>query len=119
MLGVDIVQNSRIEKALRRFGDRFLRRVFTDEEISYCRSRKDTVPCLSVRWACKEAVFKAFYQEFGVRLRFADVEIVGDPGEPARVVIKRSEVCKMLRGRRVLVSVSHEREYSVAVALIL
>jgi holo-[acyl-carrier protein] synthase len=118
MVGVDIVQNRRIEEAISRFGDRFLRRVFTERELEYCRSQKNTVPCLAARWACKEAVLKAFYQEFGLLLRFREIEVLGDSGRPARVVIRREGVGELLKGRRLLVSLSHERDYSVAVALI-
>ncbi|MDQ7038722.1 MAG: holo-ACP synthase [Aquificota bacterium] len=118
MIGVDVVKNSRIEDALKRFGDRFLSRVFTPREIDYCMSQKNTVPCLAARWACKEAVLKAFYQEFGILLRFKEIEVLGNSGKPAEVVIRREEVRDLLRGRRIIVSLSHERDYSVAVALI-
>ncbi len=118
MLGVDIVQNERIRRAVERFGERFLKRVFTEEELSYCMSQKDTIPCLSARWACKEAVLKAFYQEFGFLLKFKEIEVLGNSGKPAKVVIRNERAKEVLRGREVIVSISHERDYSVAVALI-
>ncbi len=118
MIGVDIVRNERIAQALDRFGERFLRRVYTQEELEYCRSLKDFIPCLAARWACKEAVLKAFYMEFGILLRFNEISVKGRRGLPARVEIKRKGVEELLKGRSLEVSISHERDYSVAVALI-
>jgi len=118
MVGIDIVQNQRIESAIRRFGERFLRRVFTEKELEYCLSQEAKIPCLSARWACKEAVIKAFYIEFGVLLRFKEVEVSGSMGKPARITIRREGMEELLRGRRIEISLSHERDYSVAVAFI-
>ena len=118
MIGVDIVKNERIEEAVKRFGDRFLKRIYTDKELEYCNSHEATIPCLSARWACKEAVLKAFYIEFGILLRFREIEVLGNRGRPARVVLHRKEAVEALKGREVLVSLSHERDYSVAVACI-
>ncbi len=118
MVGIDIVRNDRIESALKRFGERFLRRVYTDKEIEYCNSHKSTVPCLSARWACKEAVLKAFYIEFGVLLKFKEIEVLGRTGYPARVVLHNPNALEKLGGREIIVSISHERDHSVAVALI-
>ncbi|RMH81018.1 MAG: holo-[acyl-carrier-protein] synthase [Acidobacteria bacterium] len=115
MLGIDIVRNERIKEAVDRFGDRFLSRVYTREELSYCKGQKSFYECLSARWACKEAVLKAFYREFGILLRLKEIEVLGDRGKPARVRILRGGVEDV----HIVVSLSHERDYSVAVAYIL
>ncbi len=115
---MDVIKNSRIEDAVQRFGDRFLNRVFTRRELDYCMSQKNSVPCLAARWACKEAVLKAFYQEFGVLLRFKEIEVLGNSGQPAKVIIRREGIDNLLKGKEIIVSLSHERDYSVAVALI-
>lgn len=114
MIGVDIVKNQRIREAVERFGDRFLRRVYTERELSYCRSQQAYYECLSARWACKEAVLKAFYQSFNVLLKFPEIEVLGDRGKPASVNILREG----FEGVKVFVSLSHEREFSVAVAYV-
>lgn len=115
MIGVDIVKNQRIKEAIERFGDRFLNRIYTEEELNYCRNQHAFYECLSARWACKEAVLKAFYQAYGVVLKLSEIEVLGDRGRPARVKILRSgfERCK------VIVSLSHEKDYSIAVAYVL
>ncbi len=115
MVGIDIVNNQRIKEAIERFGERFLRRIYTEEEIKYCMSQRAFYECLSARWACKEAVLKAFYQTYGVILKFSEIEVLGDRGRPAKVRILRSGYENI----RILVSLSHEREFSVAVAYLL
>ncbi len=115
MVGIDIVKNQRIKEAVERFGDRFLKRVYTEEEIKYCKSQYSFYECLSARWACKEAVIKAFYQAYGIVLKYWEIEVIGDRGKPARVRILKEgfKECKLI------VSLSHEKEYSVAVAYVL
>ncbi len=118
MIGIDIVRNERIERAMKRFGARFLNRIYTERELAYCNSQVDNVPCLAARWACKEAVLKAFYAEFGILLRFKEIEVLGTRGRPAKVIIHRKGIETFLSDRSVVVSLSHERDYSVAVAYI-
>jgi holo-[acyl-carrier protein] synthase len=115
MIGVDIVSNERIRKAIEKFGERFLKRIYTPLELEYCKKQADWIACLSARWAGKEAVLKAVYQSKGAVLKFSEIEILGDFGKPAKVRLLREE----LKNLQVLVSLSHEREYSVAVAVII
>ena len=119
MLGVDIVENDRIRRSLERFGERFLNRIYTEGEREYCFSQKDPIPCLAARWAAKEAVIKAFFQTFGVVLKFKRIEVKGKRGFPAEVRILGQEA-ELLResGKRIVISLAHERHYSVAVAQI-
>ena len=118
MLGVDIVENKRIEESYKKYGERFLKRIYTPSEIEYCFSFKEPIPCLAARWAAKEAVIKAFFQIFGVVLKFKQIEILGKKGYPAEVRILGKEG-ELLKGRKIVISLSHERAFSVAVAQIL
>lgn len=114
MVGVDIVKNQRIKEAVERFGERFLKRVYTERELRYCKGQQAYYECLSARWACKEAVLKALYQSFNVLLKFSEIEVLGDRGKPATVNILREG----FENVRVFVSLSHEREFSVAIAYV-
>ncbi|MFN3813310.1 MAG: holo-ACP synthase [Aquificaceae bacterium] len=118
MIGIDIIKNERIKRAVERFGDKFLNRVYTPRELSYCMSQKPFYQCLSVRWACKEAVLKAFYQKFGIVLKLSDIEVVGDKGKPAKVNILREDLSHLLANVTIIVSLSHELDYSVAIAIV-
>ncbi|MFN7065559.1 MAG: holo-ACP synthase [Aquificaceae bacterium] len=115
MVGIDIVKNQRIREAVERFGERFLKRIYTEEELRYCSGQQAFYECLSARWACKEAVLKAFYQAYGVVIKLSEIEVLGDRGRPAKARILREG----FRECKVVVSLSHEREFSVAVAYVL
>ena len=54
-IGVDLIEVGRIESAIARWGERFLRRVYTPGEINYCAGRAQS---LAARWAAKEAVIR-------------------------------------------------------------
>ena len=58
-IGVDIVEVERLEKTVTRFGNRFLNRVFTEQEIAYSMSKTHSCQKLASRFAAKEAAFKA------------------------------------------------------------
>jgi holo-[acyl-carrier protein] synthase len=58
-IGVDVVQVDRISQSLERFGARMEKRLFTPDELAYCRRHKDPLPHLAARFAAKEALFKA------------------------------------------------------------
>jgi holo-[acyl-carrier protein] synthase len=115
--GVDLIEIDRIERVLARHGDRFLARVFTQAEVSYCRGRPSE---LAARFAAKEAVSKAL----GVGMRmlsrdgidWRDAEIVGDGrGKPlVRLSGRAAERADELGLGEWAVSLSHTREYAVA-----
>ncbi|WP_457621658.1 holo-ACP synthase [Persephonella sp.] len=118
--GIDIVENKRIEKALKKFGETFLRRVFTEKEIEYCKNKKIIVECLSGRFAAKEAFIKAYYQAFGSKPAYKDIEITGKQGEPAEILLHHRTTGKnpSLSPENITLSISHEKKYSVAVVII-
>ncbi|MCX7759599.1 MAG: holo-ACP synthase [Hydrogenothermaceae bacterium] len=110
--GIDIVKNSRIEKAYKKFGDRFLKKVYTDAEIEYCKSKTDFISCISARFAAKEATIKAFYKAKGIVLHFKDIEILGKSGEPAVIFLHTYR--ELLSDCFVDISLSHEEDFSIA-----
>ena len=58
-IGIDVVKVERIMQSIERHGSRFENRLFTPDELEYCRRHKDPVPHLAARFAAKEAAFKA------------------------------------------------------------
>ncbi|MCE5192582.1 MAG: holo-ACP synthase [Candidatus Cryosericum sp.] len=108
-LGVDIVSVARIRALGERYGDRFLNRVYTPSELSCC-DRADRWQCLAGRWAAKEAVIKLLPLVGLPALR--EVQIVPGP-EGAPIAVIRGTPwfnCSL--------SISHERDYAVAVAMV-
>jgi holo-[acyl-carrier protein] synthase len=115
--GVDLVEIARVERILARHGDRFLARVFTSQEVGYCRSRPAE---LAARFAAKEAVAKAL--GVGVRMMaregidWRDAEIVGDHlGKPQIQLHGRAaQRAQALNLTDWEVSLSHTRELAIA-----
>src|SRR5258706_8560727 len=100
-IGVDIVEISRIARSVK--NPRFLARVYTPREVAYCRSRKNSAQHFAVRFAAKEAVWKAVGEP---RLLHRDIQVHNeDNGKPLVVFPKRF----VKLGRRVSISLSHGR----------
>ena len=113
-IGVDIVQTSRIEGALERFHDRFLHRVFTEQEQAVCSQTND-VSRLAARFAAKEAVMKALGTGRAHGKRWIDVEIVGHGGPPRVLLHGQARILAEDLGiDNIHLSLSHEREYAIA-----
>lgn len=122
-IGVDIVEVSRIQHAVTRWGDRFLARVYTPKEIAYCGGR---VSSLAARWAAKEAVSKALGTGWAPQERHAagwidwiEIEVVRqDSGEPSLQLhgkaLARAQTLGIAGWR---LSLSHTHEHAVAFAL--
>ncbi len=106
MIGIDIVQVSRITKAAEQYGDKFLDKVFTPEEIAYAKQKRKMGETLAGRFAAKEAFIKAI----GKSVPWKEIEVHQQDGNPYI----------LFNGNRFdNVSISHEREYAVAVVQIL
>ncbi len=121
-LGTDIARISRIEEILDKHRDSFIRRVFTEAEIS---SAPDPgLPSYSThlagRWAAKEAISKALACGIGADCSWTDIEILSEAsGKPlAKLSGKALETATKLGFSYLHISISHENEYAVAVALI-
>ncbi|AEA33556.1 holo-ACP synthase [Hippea maritima] len=105
-VGIDIEEIERIEKAHKQFGDRFLRRVFSEEELNYCFSRKNPYPSLCGRFCAKEAVVKVY----AGKLLISDVKIVNAESGKPMVFIRN-------KPSDIAVSISHSKHYATAVAV--
>ena len=113
-LGIDIVKVERLADALARFGPRFSARILTEAEAAYVRDRPEN---LAGRWAAKEAVSKVL--GLGVRgVGWREIEIVRLPtGQPTvRLHDRALRRADQLGMERISVSISHERDYAVAIA---
>lgn len=114
-LGIDIIKVDRIRASLERFGARFTNRVLTPAEQRYVRDRPET---MAGRWAAKEAVSKVL--GLGVRgIGWRDIEIERLPtGQPAvRLHGRAAARAAQLGMGRIAVTISHEADYAVAMAV--
>ncbi|SDL84607.1 holo-ACP synthase [Halarsenatibacter silvermanii] len=115
--GVDIVEIARVENILNRFPDRFMSRVFTEEEKKYCRNQVVPAESFSARLAAKEAVYKALSPEIDI-LYWQEIEVVCFPEQIGIPKLKLRGETENLEKRLGIknwhLSLSHEREYAAA-----
>lgn len=118
-IGTDIVECPRIGKMIEQHGELFLRRVYTDREISYCQSRKHAIEHFAGRWAAKEAILKALGTKWSRGIAWTDMEIRNNvAGQPRVLVCGGAKEAAVLRGiGDIFVSISHCRTYATAYAL--
>ena len=114
--GIDIAEVPRIAQSIERFGDRFLRRVFTEGEMNYCDSKANRVERYAARFAAKEAAMKALGTGWNRGVRWRDIEVVRQPGSRPTIQFygKASEFAMRLNARNVALSLSHTPEQAIA-----
>ena len=119
-IGVDLVECARIQHSLDRFGERFLRRVFTVGEIGYSQSMKFPARHLAARFAAKEALSKAFGTGIGKSMGWKDIDIHRKPsGEPFVVLEGSAKQLATDRGvGKVWISLSHTDGHAMAVIVL-
>ena len=121
-IGLDIIDTGRVGESLEKFGDRFKKRVFLPEEVAYCdRHHAAAVTHYAARFAAKEAVSKAFGTGIGKTLGWQDIEVVRNEatGEPSVVMRgKGAELAKARGVARVMVSLTHTKDYAAAQAVL-
>ena len=111
-IGVDIIEIARIERAIARWGEKFLRRVYTEPEL---RLYHDKPSSLAARFAGKEAVIKAVVAQTE-GLGWKNIEILSDSnGRPlVHLYGKAKSKADDLGLNRLAISLSHSKEYAIA-----
>jgi len=119
-IGVDLVRIKRIEKAIRRWGDRFIGRVYTENETAICCGRSFPPAAFALRFAAKEAFSKAIGLGMKKGLRWRDIEVFHFPGgRPGLKLHGRShEICQKERITGFHLSLSDEGEYGIAMVVL-
>ncbi len=106
-IGIDIEEIERIKNAHKKWGDRFLKRIYNSLEIEYCFNKKNPYASLCGRFCAKEAIIKASSSI----LSFKNIEILNDKnGKPYVLIDKKPSNIK--------VSISHSKRYATAVAIV-
>lgn len=120
-IGIDLVENARIEASIARHGERFLERVFTAAEREYCGKMSTPVPFYAARFAAKEAIAKAFGTGISAGVNFTDLEVRRKAsGEPFVVLHGAAiDLAKRLEIVEWKLSLSHSEHYAIAQAMAL
>ncbi len=114
--GIDIAEVPRIEASIARFGDRFLRRIFTEAEIRYCESKANRIERYAARFAAKEAAMKAIGTGWNHGVAWRDIEVCRQPeGRPTIALHgKAADFAAKLGAVHIALSLSHTEEYAIA-----
>ena len=114
--GVDIAEVDRIRESIERFGERFLRRVFTDGEIEYCDRKAGRFESYAARFAAKEAGMKALGTGWSHGVRWRDIEVVRPRGQRPTIQFhgQAAAFAEKLGARNIALSITHTREQALA-----
>src|ERR1700719_53167 len=115
-LGVDIAEVRRVQAAIERRGEPFLRRVFTPSEIEYCERFKNKFERYAGRFAAKEAAMKALGTGWSRGVRWVDIEVVREASGGPTIVLaaEAGKIADRLRVKRISLSITHTEEQALA-----
>lgn len=118
-IGTDLIEIERIERSVSRFGDAFLKRVYTPGEIAYCQLKKNAAESLAARFAAKEAGAKALGTGISRGVSWREFEVRRQPGQRPELHLsgRAAEIAASLGIRRLALSLSHSRSLSMAVVV--
>ena len=118
-IGIDIIEVPRVEKLTKK-DDKFVKKIFTQTEIDYCRKFKNGSQNFAGRFAVKEAFLKAMGTGWSNGLKFNEIETVNDKlGKPEIVLYGRTKEIFSERNLKLShVSIAHLKDYATAVVII-
>lgn len=119
-VGIDLVDIQRIRKIIQRWDVAFLKKIFSADEIAYCKKHALSAVHFGARFAAKESFLKALGMGLGDGIRLAEIEVVNDEtGKPAlKLHGAAREQIRKRKIQKVHLSLTHTREYAVAVVLL-
>lgn len=114
-----MIEIERVRQSAERFGERFLQRVFTPDEIAYCYAKKSFAESLAARFAAKEAGAKALGTGISRGVGWKELEVRRRPGQRPELHLsgRAAEIAAALGIRRLSLSLTHTREMSMAVVV--
>jgi len=114
-LGLDATDIDRIADTIERYGERFLRRVFTDGEVAYCTRRKVPAIHFAGRFAAKEAAMKALGTGHSRGVLWKDVEVFRMGGPPQlRLHGAAARIAEQMGVQRALLTITHSDTLAMA-----
>ena len=119
-VGVDIIEVARVQRMIDKFGDKFLKRMFTANEVGYSEERpKSKFQHYAARFAAKEALFKAFKGDWKTGIIWKEIEVINEKlGNPVLVLHGvAAEIQKKLGITGLEVSLSHTKESACAIVV--
>lgn len=115
--GTDIVKVDRIKDSIEKYGETFIKKIYTDEEINYCESRRMCkYESYAARFAAKEATYKAICSNKNFDASWRDVEICKyESGKPfIKLHGEIEKIAEQKNIKNIDVTLSHENEFAIA-----
>jgi len=119
-VGTDLTEVGRIRESIGRFGDRFLDRIYTKGERSYCESKANAAERFAARFAAKEAGMKAIGTGWNFGVTWKDFEVVNEPSGRPKLVLQgvARQIATKLRVENVAISLTHTSEMAFAIVML-
>lgn len=111
-VGVDMIEIERVAQSIERFGPRFLKRVYTPQELAYCNG---SVASLAARWAAKEATAKALGTGIG-DVSWQEIEVISQANRKPALKLHGAAItlATQLGVEQFAISLSHSKAYAIA-----
>jgi holo-[acyl-carrier protein] synthase len=117
-IGIDIIEIERIKSSIDKFGDSFLSKIYTQNELDYCLAKHNKYQHLAARFAAKEAIYKALATGWEKDASWKSIEITNEPnGLPVATFFGKLKVF-LSEDKDIKISLSHSDNYVACVAII-
>lgn len=117
-IGIDIIEIDRIKQSVDRFGDAFLNKIFTKNELDYCLAKFNKYQHLAARFAAKEAIYKALASGWEKEASWKNIEITNEPNGLPIVHFLGKLKDFLSDDKDIKISLSHSDNYVTCVAII-
>jgi holo-[acyl-carrier protein] synthase len=119
--GLDATEIARVAETIERYGERFVRRIFTEGEIAYCRRKRDFASSFAARFAAKEAAMKALGTGHSQGVFWRGIEVVRGHYGPPRLQFHDGAAARLqkLGATGALLTLTHSRELAIAHVMLL
>lgn len=119
-VGTDIIEVERIKQSIENFGDKFLNKIYTKEEIAYCNKNADTkYQHFAVRFAAKEAAFKAISELVDNTLIWKNIQVSNQEHGRPQIIISGIDKEQFKKIENIDVSLSHVKDNAIATVVVL
>lgn len=117
-IGIDIIEIDRVKESIDRFGDHFLNKIYTPNELEYCLSKHNKYQHFAARFAAKEAIYKALSSEWGREISWQDIDIMNEPNGLPIVKFSGNLAEFVNDNKAIKISMSHSDNYVACVAIV-
>ena len=119
-IGIDLVENGRIEKIIGKWGQKFLQRVFSDREVEYCAKHIQSSVHYGARFAAKEAFLKALGIGLGMGAKLKEIEVVRNNKGKPDITLSGGAKAQMEKKKitNIHLSLTHTKKYASAIILL-